>query len=216
MSSGEPVSAADLYRVLRCLAALHEARNLTELSQLMLDRLRDLVGTDRLGWDDIDLTGAGAPMERWRELCRSLQAGRGVGVVLTVAPGSATGPGPQHRPPTLTDHELTLIGLVKPHLAAVFDHVHLRELVYAGHGTRAGALTIREREILALLAGGRSNRQIARALVIAPRTVEKHLQNVFRKLGVHSRTEAAAWFFGRPDPRAPEVAGRGQQGGAGR
>ena len=51
-------------------------------------------------------------------------------------------------------------------------------------------LSRREREILLLLAEGTSEPEIAAALVISPKTVATHIQNVLRKLGVHSRTQA--------------------------
>jgi DNA-binding CsgD family transcriptional regulator len=53
-------------------------------------------------------------------------------------------------------------------------------------------LTEREREILALLAAGRSNPQIAEALFISPKTASVHVSNILAKLGVASRMEAAA------------------------
>jgi DNA-binding NarL/FixJ family response regulator len=53
-------------------------------------------------------------------------------------------------------------------------------------------LTPREREVLKLLADGRSSAQIAQALVISPRTVGTHVQHVLSKLGVNSRTQAVA------------------------
>ncbi|MGW5971868.1 LuxR C-terminal-related transcriptional regulator [Streptomyces sp. NPDC055186] len=52
-------------------------------------------------------------------------------------------------------------------------------------------LTDRERQVLALLADGPSNRVIARRLGIAERTVKAHLTNLMRKLGVQTRLEAA-------------------------
>jgi DNA-binding CsgD family transcriptional regulator len=57
---------------------------------------------------------------------------------------------------------------------------------------RLGDLTPRESEILALLAGGASTRQIAGRLVISEKTVKTHVQNILRKLGAASRLEAAA------------------------
>jgi len=56
-----------------------------------------------------------------------------------------------------------------------------------------GALTPREKEIVALVAEGRSNGEIARALFISTKTVSVHVSNVLAKLGAASRTEAAAW-----------------------
>ncbi len=59
--------------------------------------------------------------------------------------------------------------------------------------TTAGGLSAREAEVLALVAAGRSNRQIAEDLVIAERTVARHMSNIFTKLGVSSRTAASAF-----------------------
>jgi DNA-binding NarL/FixJ family response regulator len=57
----------------------------------------------------------------------------------------------------------------------------------------ATALTPREREILVLVAQGKSNRNIADALVISERTARTHVSNVLTKLGLASRTQAALW-----------------------
>jgi DNA-binding NarL/FixJ family response regulator len=59
------------------------------------------------------------------------------------------------------------------------------------HGV-AATLTAREREVLALLAGGLSQTEIARRLYISPKTVGGHIQRVLAKLGVHSRAQAVA------------------------
>lgn len=53
-------------------------------------------------------------------------------------------------------------------------------------------LTPRETDVLRLLVGGRSDKQIAEALYIGPRTVQTHVANLFAKLGVSNRAEAAA------------------------
>jgi len=57
----------------------------------------------------------------------------------------------------------------------------------------ARSLSPREEEVLRLLAGGLANKQIARRLGIAERTVKAHLTSVFQQLGVTDRTQAALW-----------------------
>jgi DNA-binding CsgD family transcriptional regulator len=52
-------------------------------------------------------------------------------------------------------------------------------------------VTERERQILALVAAGKTNAEIAAVLAISPRTVQKHLEHIFQKLGVETRTAAA-------------------------
>jgi DNA-binding NarL/FixJ family response regulator len=57
--------------------------------------------------------------------------------------------------------------------------------------------TPREDEILQLVAEGRTNAEIAETLWLAPGTVRRHLESVFAKLGVHTRTAAAAFALPR-------------------
>jgi DNA-binding NarL/FixJ family response regulator len=57
-----------------------------------------------------------------------------------------------------------------------------------GHG-----LTARQVEVLRLVAAGKSNREIASALVISERTVARHMQNIFAKIGVSSRAAASVF-----------------------
>ncbi len=63
---------------------------------------------------------------------------------------------------------------------------------------RLAALTAREREVLAEIALGRSNREIAKALSLAEKTVKTHVSNVLMKLGVADRTQAALFAVGHP------------------
>jgi predicted ATPase/DNA-binding CsgD family transcriptional regulator len=60
-----------------------------------------------------------------------------------------------------------------------------------------GGLTPREREVVVLIAQGKSNRAIAEALVISEKTAERHVANILSKLGFHSRTQIAAWAVER-------------------
>jgi DNA-binding NarL/FixJ family response regulator len=76
------------------------------------------------------------------------------------------------------------------------------DVVTLDAGKRAAApqdtgLTERELEVLRLVARGQSNRQIAATLVVSEHTVARHVQNMFRKLGVSSRAAATAYAFER-------------------
>jgi len=67
----------------------------------------------------------------------------------------------------------------------------------AGHraAPTGPSLSGREWEVLGLLAQGLTNAQIAEAMVVSENTVKFHLQNIFQKLNVNNRTEAAAFYF---------------------
>jgi DNA-binding CsgD family transcriptional regulator len=75
-------------------------------------------------------------------------------------------------------------------------------VIGAGTGVTARdhALTDRQRQVLALLRSGRSNAEIAGELGISEHTVRKHLERIFRSLGVSTRAEA---IVGRVDTRTP-------------
>jgi DNA-binding NarL/FixJ family response regulator len=66
-------------------------------------------------------------------------------------------------------------------------------------GSLAGAaphgLSARELEVLRHVAAGKTNREIASELVVSEHTVARHMQNIFAKLGVSSRTAATAFAF---------------------
>lgn len=69
---------------------------------------------------------------------------------------------------------------------------------------RGVSLTRRERQVADLIAQGLSTREIAASLVLSPRTVEGHVENVLAKLGFAKRTQIAAWVAGQQDvARAP-------------
>ena len=74
------------------------------------------------------------------------------------------------------------------------------ELGRIGGRTRAEGLTPAERRVAALVAEGRTNREVAAALFLGERTVETHLSHVYAKLGVRSRAELARTF--RPDEQS--------------
>ena len=67
--------------------------------------------------------------------------------------------------------------------------------VLLGDARAPGGLSPREIEVLRLVAAGKSNPEIAAALVLSEKTVARHLSNIFAKLDVGSRTAAAAFAF---------------------
>lgn len=72
--------------------------------------------------------------------------------------------------------------------------------------TEPRSLTRREHEIAALVAEGLANREIAERLFLSKRTVDSHMEHIFAKLGISSRTRLAAWVLERTDPTPPTAA----------
>jgi DNA-binding CsgD family transcriptional regulator len=79
-----------------------------------------------------------------------------------------------------SDRERALLDLVRPNLARFYKKVKTSSL-----------LTPREADVLRWVAAGKSDAQIGVILGISPRTAQKHLQNLYEKLGVENRTAAA-------------------------
>jgi RNA polymerase sigma factor (sigma-70 family) len=80
-------------------------------------------------------------------------------------------------------------------LGAGLEATRARSILEASHGRARGplsGLTAREREVIRLLAEGLTNREIAERLVVSEHTVHRHVTNILRKLGLSSRTAAAA------------------------
>ena len=63
-----------------------------------------------------------------------------------------------------------------------------------GRARRSDGLSAREAEVLQLLTNGSTNLEIAAVLVVSVHTVERHLQNAYRKIGVRNRADAAAYM----------------------
>lgn len=62
-------------------------------------------------------------------------------------------------------------------------------------GDQRIALTSREEQVLSLVAGGATNRQVARRLEVTERTVRKHLEEIYRRLDVTNRVAASRWWI---------------------
>jgi DNA-binding CsgD family transcriptional regulator len=90
------------------------------------------------------------------------------------------------------ERDRSLLELLRPFLVAIRERFELRRT--AGP-TNGGSLTEREAEVLQWVALGKTNQEIAALLVVSPHTVRKHLENVYDKLDVHTRTAAVARAF---------------------
>lgn len=87
------------------------------------------------------------------------------------------------------ERAVRVMTVLRPHLAAVYDRWLQRR-------RRPPGITDREAEVLELLREGLGNREIAERLVLSSHTVRTHLENIFEKLGVHTRTAAVRRAFG--------------------
>jgi len=98
-----------------------------------------------------------------------------------------------------SERDRAVLEILRPHLYRLEAHAALRRRLSEALRTREGdsefsayaELTPREREIVELVAEGKTNAQIAAQLWVAPSTVKKHLEHVYEKLGVGRRTAAA-------------------------
>jgi DNA-binding CsgD family transcriptional regulator len=103
-----------------------------------------------------------------------------------------------------TERERRLLEVLRPALGAIRD----RCAPGTAPGTAAGVAGLSEREtqVLSWVARGKRNEEIAALLVVSPHTVRTHLENSYRKLGVHTRTAAVRRAFGPAPPARPTAA----------
>jgi DNA-binding CsgD family transcriptional regulator len=156
---------------------------------------------------------------QWHSTRMCVEALRGIEHMLMLClPGPGTGakPGPGHdvrlvlfrsSGPDFSERDRALLGLLRPHVHRAYLDAELRRY-------DTPILTPRHRELLALVAAGYTNGQIARRLGISAATVRTHLQNIYERLGVSSRTAAVAKMG--PDlawRQAPEWPARHLPGG---
>ncbi len=203
----EPAPPATRARQLAVAAEVALAGDDVAAARAAADELDDVAGTldapmlqamaDHVGGAvllaDGDPRGALARLHRaaagWREVDAPYEAAR-VRVLVGLACrelGDRDG----------ADLELDAAAEVFATLGAQPDFDRLAGLRGQGHGTGDDSgLSPRELEVLRLVAAGRSNRAIAEELVISEHTVARHVQNIFAKLDVSSRTAAAAHAFG--------------------
>lgn len=180
----ENPDAADARAALAVVLALHEATDPRALVAALPHLIAGVIPYDRC-----DVTGELAAHrltvvprrpDDHRLAIRPTGSGRTlIGVVLG-------------RRRAFTRRETTVAELLGPHLAEALDHARLRAAHRSSPATALTVLTVREREVLALVADGRRDRDIAEVLHIERRTVEKHVEHIRTKLGARSRAEAVA------------------------
>jgi len=175
--------------------------------QIVVETLRDMlspfaarvevvdmeVGTDEVGPADVALFDTLGGQRHALTRAKALVARQGVGHVLIYARNpsaefvrAAEAAGVDD----VIDKSMTGEELVEAIEAVAEDRApNLRRRIQRRAGR--GELTLRDRELLALLAKGLSNEQIAEELFIGIETVRTHLQHLFRRLGVSNRAEAA-------------------------
>lgn len=187
------ITVADACALVDSVAALHDVADLSAMSGAVRRRTAAVIHFDAL--DLVGALAAGQPQGTAAALDHRLAirtTGGGtwlIGLVLGRARDR------------FSSRDTALAMMLGPLLGAAVDHVRLRTAqgdqrsALAAHGdprSALAALTGREREVLALVADGRTNRDIGDELWIEARTVEKHVEHIRTKLGARSRAEAAA------------------------
>jgi DNA-binding NarL/FixJ family response regulator len=136
--------------------------------------------------------GGAGPPDRARSAIALEPAAHELSLVLRTAARSVTRLRLDRAGTAFTPDDLAMLAMIAP---------ALQRLMREHPAPRLSApLTTQERRVLAEVASGRSNAEIAADLFVAPSTVRKHLEHAFRKLGVTSRFAAVAALEGRDLP----------------
>lgn len=101
-----------------------------------------------------------------------------------------------------SERDRTVLEAIRPHLAQAYRNATERRALeertdatqralWSSPAGELALLTRREHEVLVLVANGKTNPQIADCLSLSPRTVQKHLEHIYEKVGVRTRTAAA-------------------------
>jgi DNA-binding CsgD family transcriptional regulator len=132
-----------------------------------------------------------APLGVEHQIAFTLPSGNGDVVAVALSRGD----------PDYSDAERDFLNRARPYLIQAYrnalTHRGLPVSTDIERALAGAGLTPRETAVVAQVALGRSNRDAAQHLGLSDRTVQKHLQNAFRKLGVKSRSAAAAWAWER-------------------
>jgi DNA-binding CsgD family transcriptional regulator len=142
-------------------------------------------------------------LDLYRELYGPLGLEHQIAFTLPARSEVVLGVALSRRKQDFTDEERDLLALARPHLIQAYNNARQHSSLLQMEGKHAAAhalppiemlrelgLTAREAEVLALVVIGHSDKEIATDLAISRRTVEKHLQRCYAKLGVSSRQQA--------------------------
>ena len=158
----------------------------------------------RMAQDAVDLGGLGVLMldARGRVAWRSPQAAKWLGECFPEANGEppadwlgrllALSTGDEHAVPGAGTDRIVARSLGRAGVGETMLILQRRDAAAGDDRLANAALTPRETEVLSWVAKGKTNRDIAEILGMSPRTVNKHLEHVFEKLGVETRAAAAA------------------------
>jgi DNA-binding CsgD family transcriptional regulator len=147
--------------------------------------------TSALRWSDLLSRRAWHALDLYWEVCRALDGEYELELWLATPGGVAGGFGFDSFKRDFSERDKLVLDTLRPHLVQLARNAAARRR----QSRLLDTLTPREREILLWVARGKSNREIAAVLYLAPGTIRKHLDNVYDKLGVRNRAGAVAHFL---------------------
>jgi len=144
-----------------------------------------------LRWSDLLSRREWHALDLYWEVCRPLEGEYELELWLATPDGIAGGFGFDSFKRDFSERDKLVLDTLQPHLVQLWRNAAARKR----ESRSLAALTPREREILLWVARGKSNREIAAVLYLAPGTIRKHLDNVYDKLGVSNRAGAVGRAF---------------------
>jgi DNA-binding CsgD family transcriptional regulator len=145
-----------------------------------------------LRWSDLLSRREWHALDLYWEVCRPLDGEYELELWLATPNGIAGGFGFDSFHRDFSERDKVVLDTLRPHLVQLWRNAAARKR----QSRTLAILTPREREILLWAARGKSNREIAAVLYLAPGTIRKHLDNVYDKLGVSNRAGAVGRAFG--------------------
>lgn len=152
-----------------------------------------------LRWSDLLSRREWHALDLYWEVCRPLDGEYELELWLATPEGIAGGFGFDSFKRDFSERDKLVLDALQPHLVQLWRNAAARQQ----ESRSLAALTPREREILLWVARGKTNREIAAVLYLAPGTIRKHLDNVYDKLGVRTRAGAVGHALGIETESSP-------------